>query len=59
MHQESRKNESVTEWMDGGKCWVMDTNIEYLCFLEVQVLEYLKLLGSVYGNANPDKIKRV
>ena len=53
MHEESRTNQSFTEWYEcSNKCGVMDTNIECLYFHKVEALENFKLLGIRYGETN-------
>ena len=58
MHQESTKNKSVTEWHGCGKCGLMGTNVECVRCLKFEGLQYLKLVGIVYGNTNADTQKR-
>ena len=46
------KNQSVTEWYRCGKCGVTDTNIECLCYRQVEAVEYLKLSNVRQGNTS-------
>ena len=39
-------------WYGCGKYGVMNTNIRYLCFREVEALECFKLEGIRYGDTN-------
>ena len=52
MHEESRTNQSFTEWYEcSNKCGVMDTNIESTK-LNPLTLKNFKLLGIRYGETN-------
>ena len=52
MHEESTKNQSVTEWYRCGECGAVGKNVECLRCEKVEDVGYFELLGMKYGDMN-------
>ena len=51
-HENSIKKQSVTKWSKYDKCGAMGKYVEYLCYQEVEAVEYFELLVMRYCDMN-------
>ena len=51
-HENSTKNQSVTEWYWCGRSGAMDKNVDCLPCQKVEAIEYFELLDVRYGDMN-------
>ena len=51
-HENSIKKQSVTKWSKCDKWGTMGKYIEYLCYQEVQAVEYFEQLSMRYCDVN-------
>ena len=50
--KKSTKNQSITERYTCGKCGAVDKNVERLCCLEIEAVEYFELLDMRNGSGH-------
>ena len=55
--KKSTKNQSITERYTCGKCGAVDKNVERLCCLEIESVEYFELLDMRYGSGHSKSLK--